>query len=251
MTEPELYCINHPDRAALEKCEVCGKPLCGYCLYYTEDGQRLCEQHAQLARQNGLTVIPPAVYASGIIPSQADASRQAKQEEIVSEVIHKKGVRYQGNDNDLLAFLSMTVGLITLSSCCGAFYCLPFGGLLLGIIALMNAKDSINPRRARQHAWIGIGTGGCFVIIVLAIIAIYVFSWGAFLTTFNTSSSSNIYNLFPTNTVTPAPTYTASHTVNPNLEPSQLTATARPQENGLRPLNLIFQTATAKAAQSP
>ena len=33
-----LNCENHPERIALERCEVCNKPLCAYCLYYTGDG---------------------------------------------------------------------------------------------------------------------------------------------------------------------------------------------------------------------
>ena len=54
-----LNCEFHPERIALERCEVCGKALCAYCLYYTEDGQRLCAEHAESARAMGVQVDEP------------------------------------------------------------------------------------------------------------------------------------------------------------------------------------------------
>ena len=52
-------CTNHPERAAIENCEVCGVPLCAYCLYYTNDGQRLCKQHADEAEAAGAFIRSP------------------------------------------------------------------------------------------------------------------------------------------------------------------------------------------------
>jgi hypothetical protein len=62
-----LYCENHPNRIAVERCEVCHKPLCAYCLYYTEDGQRLCQAHAEEARLRGTQIEEPGIYADQLI----------------------------------------------------------------------------------------------------------------------------------------------------------------------------------------
>src|SRR5438874_942195 len=63
-------CTNHPERAAIENCEVCGAPLCAYCLYYTNDGQRLCKQHADEAEAAGAFIRSPGVYSGGLIGAQ-------------------------------------------------------------------------------------------------------------------------------------------------------------------------------------
>ena len=76
-----LNCANHPDRIALERCEVCGKPLCAYCLYYTGDGQRLCQDHADEARLMGVHIEEPAAYADQLIGAQIGALRKQKRGE--------------------------------------------------------------------------------------------------------------------------------------------------------------------------
>lgn len=238
MSDVLLDCVNHPDRAAIEKCEVCGKPLCGYCLYYTEDGQRLCEQHAQTAKLNGLTIIPPAVYADGIIPSQAEAKRQAQAERAIDAAfdlsdldvprprgaVSKKRPIYQGNNNDLNAFLGMIFGVLAIASCCGITYCLPFVALLMGIMALINAKDAVDPSRTRQQGIIAILTGGVFALGIAGCIAIYVLAIAG------AGSVSSTYNAtlftYPTNTVTPAPVIVTITPSPVGIEPKQQTATA-------------------------
>ncbi len=230
MPSEALFCANHPERPALEQCEVCGKPLCGYCLYYTSDGQRLCEIHAHAAKTNGLTIIPPAIYANGIIASQAEAVQ-------MDDASKRKGLYdrrqpiYQGNNQDLNAFLAMLMGAFSLASCCGAVYCLPFVAVVLGILSLLNAKDAIDPRRTRQQAWLGILSGGCLSGLLLAGIAFYVFVYGTVIASvgnnWNWNTNYTPYS-FSTSTHTP-PGFNPFGTTptRPIVEPAQLTATAQ------------------------
>lgn len=222
------YCINHPHRAAVEHCEVCGDPLCGYCLYYTDDGQRLCETHAKAAQENGLEIIPPATYSEGIIPSQAAASQVAK----VREQYKPKGAAennlplYHGNNTDLQGFVAMGMGLLTLGTCCGGTYCFPFLAVGLGVIVLMNAKDAVDPRRARTQAWMGILSGGVLAGLMVSCIAFYIITYGAIFAAASNTSFSTPF-AFPTSAFTPVPSTT--HTPSPRTEPAQRTATAAAQ----------------------
>lgn len=220
-------CYRHPERKAIETCEVCGDALCGYCLYYTNDGQRLCEKHAQVARANGLRIIPPAMYADGIIPSQAEAARNIDTE-ATKGVFDKKRPIYQGNNQDLQAFVGMVVGITTLVTCCSGSCCtvlLPIVPLALGILSLANARDAVDPRRTRQQAWISIIIGGLFTLFAVAIFAFYMLVFAGGFSSISTTTFGNPVPIIASPTVTVAPT--ATHTPGPNVEPSQLTATAR------------------------
>jgi amino acid transporter len=220
-----LECANHPERLSIEKCEICGKALCGYCLYYTEDGQRLCEEHAQVAKANGLQIVPPAIYASGIIPSQAEAKRH-DQNTLGTPKGAMMGQRalYHGNNQDVGAFIAMMIGVITLASCCGASYCLPFAAVILGGLVLMNADEAVDPKRTRIQAILGIATGGVFVCFIVACIAIYVMAIGA------SASSSTTYNPnfnFPTSTYTSVPSQTGPGSIQRTATAIQKTAEAQ------------------------
>lgn len=260
----DFFCSNHPERPAIETCEVCGKALCGYCLYYTEDGQRLCEQHAMRARENGVRIHPPAQYAEGIIPSQANAKRDQDNLQDLDFLVakHKRKAFknppiYFGNNTDLSAFLSMLLGFITISSCCGAVYCFPFLGILIGLGALISAKDAVDPKRTRWLAFLGLGSSGCLVVLT-------VLFFGAYVTLITTTMSSfgNMYStpfVFSTSTITPGPTRTARPPANLGVEPSQLTATAhsadktataQPQSGGGQSLSNQQITSTAYAIQA-
>jgi hypothetical protein len=207
----EDFCVNHPDRTALEQCEVCGNPLCGYCLYYTDDGQRLCERHAEQAKANGVAVFPPAVYADGIIPAQAFAKENADLPDLQKKgALDKRAAIYVGNNHDLGAFVSMLLGLTTIGMCCGATYCVPFVAFGLGIAAFVNAQDAVDAGRVRQQALVGIVTGGGLVVAIVACIALYVVAYGSLIAAVGTSSSSTSPFFFPTSTVTPAPFSTST-----------------------------------------
>ncbi len=230
------YCENHPDRAAIEHCEVCGKALCGYCLYYTLDGQRLCKEHALQAEAQGVQVISPAIYAAGIIPAQARASESAeKSEEGVRKAkvaLTGKRVMYQANNNDVMGLLALLISVIAVPSiCCMGGLCLPFVGFLLSALALVNAKDAVDTKRTRQQGFIGLGVSGIFGLGIAACIAVYAVGiFGAF----QSNSSFNYY--YPTSNptyyyyLTPSVQPIATSTPRPTATPSP-TATSRVQAN--------------------
>ncbi|HVO68604.1 MAG TPA: hypothetical protein VMT24_01080 [Aggregatilineaceae bacterium] len=163
-----LNCANHPDRIALERCEVCGKPLCAYCLYYTEDGQRLCQEHADEARLMGAQIEEPAAYADQLVGAQIGALRK-----------HKRGegadgrALYQGNSHDLMGLIGLLVGTVSVGACCGVGYCLPVVGLVLSLVAVINAKSAYDPRRTRKLGLIGMAVSGVWVLVFAACIAVY------------------------------------------------------------------------------
>ncbi len=172
-----LTCHNHPERIALERCEVCGKPLCAYCLYYTEDGQRLCAEHAEDARAQGLRVDDPGAYADQLIGAQAGADRKLKR----SEASQDRAL-YKGNSTDLMSLLGMLFGVITLGMCCGIGYCLPVVGVGVSAVALLNASKAHDAARTRRLGWIGLITSGVLVLGLIACIAMYTLSFAPFFT---------------------------------------------------------------------
>jgi len=203
-------CANHPDRIAVERCEVCGKPLCAYCLYYTEDGQRLCAQHAEFARQSGLHVEEPGAYADQLIQAQAGMSGKHKRE------LWEDPTLYKGNSTDVLALVGMLIGVITLMSICGGTYCLPVVGVVLGLIGLLNASKAHDKKRTRIMSVVGLLTSGVWVLVLLGMMGLCFFS-------FQQSMRSLPYStpywfpsaVWPTHTLTPTP------------EPSTATPTAQ------------------------
>ncbi|MBI5929328.1 MAG: hypothetical protein HY862_08475 [Chloroflexi bacterium] len=229
------YCENHSDRAAIEHCEICNKALCGYCLYYTVDGQRLCKEHALQAEAQGVQVIPPAVYAAGIIPAQARASESATPSEEVGGGRKTKGavtgkrVMYQANNNDVMGLVALVVSVIGMSMCCGAGVCLPLVGFFMSILALINAKDAVDTKRTRQQAFIGLGASGLLGLGFLACIGFYAVG---IISAFQTNSSFNYYN--PTSNptyyyyLTPSAQPIATSTPSPTSEPSATEASNAP-----------------------
>lgn len=180
-----LNCGNHPDRIALERCEVCHKPLCAYCLYYTEDGQRLCHEHAEEARLRGLSVEEPDAYAAQLIGAQAGATRKEKRGRKASDE-----ELYRGNSNDLMALIGLLVGGVSVAACCGGGYCLPLVGFVLSLVALINAKKSFDPRRTRRLGVIGLLLSGVWVAAIAACFLIYGLSFSSILSNF---PKSNFY----------------------------------------------------------
>ncbi|MBP8972707.1 MAG: hypothetical protein KBH93_02435 [Anaerolineae bacterium] len=196
-----LTCVNHPDRIALERCEVCQKPLCAYCLYYTEDGQRLCAEHAEEARRLGLRVEEPGAYADQLLGAQVGADRKTKRERDAVAA----GV-YTGNSTDLLGFIGLLVGGVSLVMCCGAGYCLPLVGFVLSLIALINARRSFNPRRTRRMGVLGLLVSGVWVVIIAACIATYGLSISSVVTAFRGTTWHWPTAISATETPTPSPT---------------------------------------------
>jgi hypothetical protein len=91
----------------------------------------------------------------------------------------KPTVTFMGNSYDLTSVVAVTVGGVVLFTCftCNlGWYCLPLIPIILGIIALISAKDSVDPERTKKLSWIGIGSGAAIIILaVLAFVAYFVF----------------------------------------------------------------------------
>jgi hypothetical protein len=156
---PTATCINHPERAAVERCEVCDKPLCAYCLYYTDDGQRLCVDHARQAREAGAKIHSPAAYAEGLITAQISA---AKPEPV-------REPQFIGDSADLLALIGLVIGIVSISLCIPIGICLVGpAGILVSAVALINAKNARDPLRTRSMATIGITLSSVWLLVILA-----------------------------------------------------------------------------------
>ncbi|HMO56020.1 MAG TPA: hypothetical protein PKA05_07885 [Roseiflexaceae bacterium] len=73
---------------------------------------------------------------------------------------------------DRFALIALTVALTTILSCVvPGFSCL--APLAVGIVALTQAGQAADPKRAQTYSWIAIAIGGLILIGVLAFIALY------------------------------------------------------------------------------
>jgi hypothetical protein len=90
---------------------------------------------------------------------------------------NKPVVTFRGNGYDLMVVVGVTIGGIMLSICftCGlAQYILPFVPIVLGIIGLVAAKDSVDPERTKLLSWISLGSGGFFLILIFLAVLTYI-----------------------------------------------------------------------------
>jgi len=86
-------------------------------------------------------------------------------------------ITFQGNNYDLMSVVGVTTGgiaLLTLGTCGLGTYCLPFLPILLGVIGLVVAKDSIDPDRTKRFSWISIGAGGILFALIIMFVALYI-----------------------------------------------------------------------------
>ena len=157
-------CVYHPDHGAIESCEVCRRPLCGLCLWYTEDGHRLCEAHARERAEAGTRVLPPQTYREAIATSLLRSPAGAPD----------AGAIYQGNSNDVGALVAAIAAFAVVASCMGGAYCLPLFIVLLGAATYANADKAIDPRRTRLLAGTGIGVAGLFLLGIFAFVGFYI-----------------------------------------------------------------------------
>lgn len=205
-----LNCVNHPGRIALERCEVCGKPLCAYCLYYTDDGQRLCEEHAEAARKLGVHVDDPDTYAEQLISAQVGATRKQKRDERSAD----KDL-YRGNSTDVSALIGMLLGLTSLGMCCGASYCLPIVAFVLSLVTLISAKSAHDVKRTRRLAIVGMLTSGVLVLAVVGCLAFYTVSITSMMNSFSNPSIWQNWSTFAAPTDTPTATLPRPATLTP------------------------------------
>jgi hypothetical protein len=93
------------------------------------------------------------------------------------EPASKPMVTFMGNSYDLTAVVGVTIGGAVLLSCltCNmGYYCLPVVPIILGIIGLAAAKDSVNPERTKLLSWLSLGSGAIIILIIGLFIALYV-----------------------------------------------------------------------------
>ena len=191
-----MFCYRHPERPAVEQCETCGRPLCAACLWYTEDGERLCEEHAAARKAIGEPVVSPEKYVEAHDEVEAAALRQAP----------APAAPYQGNTLDVLALVAVVIGVVAFSANFGGVYLFPVFGIVLGIAAVLQASQSLNPKRTATLGWVAIGTSAVGILFWLLII------FGCLGLTFLPLFLSNVLNpstplVFPTSTpyLTPTP----------------------------------------------
>jgi hypothetical protein len=151
-------CFQHPDRPAVEHCEICARPVCGFCLWYADSGERLCPAHAAEFEKEGKPVHPPERYAAGIAPSAASAARPTAQD-----------VPYHGNSADVGALVAAVAGIAALASCAGMGWILPVLAVVFGLVSWLQAKDALNVRRTRWLAGIGMAGGGVFLLFFVSV----------------------------------------------------------------------------------
>lgn len=149
--------------------------MCDLCLWYADDGRRLCQRHAGAHEAAGGTVISPDNYDTALQPQSLNGAPPAE----------NKG-EYRGNSMDLSAYTAMLVGLVTLLSCIGGSYFLPLVAGILGLIAFLNAQNSVDAGRTRTFGILGMA-GGLLGIVPIAIFFCFflfmmgmVFSGGGF-----------------------------------------------------------------------
>lgn len=151
-------CTFHPDHAAIEHCEVCQRPLCDLCLWYADDGRRLCVSHARAYESTGGKVQPPEAYDEALQPRE------------LNDPLHPAPADrapYRGNSYDLYAALAVVMGATSLASCMGFAYCLPLISGIIGLVALMNAKNALDPQRTRTLGALGLGIGALGLLPLL------------------------------------------------------------------------------------
>ena len=84
---------------------------------------------------------------------------------------------FRGNTYDLTALGALTSGVLVLFSCltCGfGFYCLPLVPLVLGLIGLLSARQSVEEERTRLWSWLGIAAGGFMLLLIVAGAVLYI-----------------------------------------------------------------------------
>jgi hypothetical protein len=86
-------------------------------------------------------------------------------------------VTFRGNTYDLAALGSLASGALVIFSCltCNlGFYCLPFVPIVLGMIGVLAARQSVDEQRTRVWSWLGIAAGAFIVLLVVAGIVLYI-----------------------------------------------------------------------------
>ena len=89
----------------------------------------------------------------------------------------KPAITFRGNSYDLASVVGLTIGAMVLLSCltCNvAYYCLPVVPVILGIIGLVAAKDSVDPDRTKLLSWLSLGSGAIILLLIFLFVVAYV-----------------------------------------------------------------------------
>jgi hypothetical protein len=157
-------CFIHPERAAVEHCEVCQRPVCGSCLWYAASGERLCRVHGEWWREQGKTVTEGQPYDNAIVFSELQAWTDQR------DASTQKAARYRGNSPDFFAVLALLAAIMLCGSFSGCSYFTPCAGVVFGALALSDLKSAYDPHRTRRLAYIAIAINGLIAITVLGTI---------------------------------------------------------------------------------
>jgi hypothetical protein len=93
------------------------------------------------------------------------------------ETTAKPVVTFEGNNYDLAAVVGVTIGGIVLLSCATCnlgFYVFPFLPIILGLVGLLTAKDSVNPERTKLLSWLSLGSGALILLLILLLVIAYI-----------------------------------------------------------------------------
>ncbi len=167
-------CRLHPQNAAIEHCEICAAPLCDLCLWYADDGRRLCETHARLHEQTGASIQSPAHYDDALNPVRVGSAPTVDDK-----------FTYRGNSVDVSAATAALIGVVTLFSCIGGAYILPFVAGVMGLAAWMNAKNALDPHRTRTFGVIGMLVGALTIIPIILFGCMFILMFGVMIASGN------------------------------------------------------------------
>ena len=115
----------------------------------------------------------PAADAAG------GASREVTAPSTASETprLAAPEATFRGNTYDLAALGALASGAVVLFSCltCNlGFYCLPFVPIVLGLIGVLAARQSVDEQRTRVWSWLGIAAGGFILLLIIAGVVLYI-----------------------------------------------------------------------------
>lgn len=111
--------------------------------------------------------------SAGLIPAENAQSALPA----VDENKSRPAITFQGNSYDLTSVIGLTTGAVVLLACATCnlgYYCLPFVPIILGIIGLVSAKDSVDPDRTKLLSWLSVGSGAIILLLIFVFVALYI-----------------------------------------------------------------------------
>ncbi len=132
------------------------------------DDQSIFDQNSDEANTN-----PADDASSNVLVVSSPATDQTNND---SSSNPSAEVTFEGNTYDMLSVIGVIIGGIVLLSCvtCNmAFYLLPFVPIILGIIGLVTAQDSVDPDRTKLLSWLSLVSGGIIFLLIALVVGAY------------------------------------------------------------------------------